>query len=117
MRILVASADLGLRGQVALALGGERFEVSTASDTDEAVAHIAESPPEVLLADLELQGAGALALARTLRGQHETGAVRTLVLAAPGASVPTDAPGVDGVVVAPFTTLTLLRKVDTALEG
>jgi DNA-binding response OmpR family regulator len=115
VEVLVASPDAGLRGQVALALGGQRFEVVEATDTDEAVSHIASRPPAVLVADLRLEGRGALALARTLRTQPETDHIRVLVLTSAEARVPEDAVGIDGVLATPFTSLALLRRVEAQL--
>ena len=109
--VLVACADEGLRGQVTLALDGERFEVATASDTDEAVRALATRLPELLIVDLDLGGAGSLALARTVRKQPETQAVHVLLLVPTGQRAPDELPGVDATLVAPFTSLALLRKV------
>ena len=117
VEVLVASAHEGVRGQVALALGGERFEVAEATDTDEAVRHIASRPPAVLVVDLRLEGRGALALARTLRSQPTTEHVRVLVLTSVDERVPEDADGVDGVLAIPFTSLALLRRVESLLGG
>jgi CheY-like chemotaxis protein len=110
--VLVACADDGLRGQVSLALDGDRFEVATATDTDEAVRQLATRLPRVLVVDLHLGGAGSLALARSVRQQPETNAIRVLLLVPPGDDPPEEAPGVDATLVAPFTPLALLRKVD-----
>jgi two-component system, OmpR family, phosphate regulon response regulator PhoB len=115
--VLVACADEGLRGQVSLALDGERFEVDTAEDTDAAVHALAARLPSLLIVDLHLGGAGSLALARTIRRQPETRAIAVLLVVPPGEPVPDEVPGVDGVLVAPFTALALLRKVDALLAG
>lgn len=116
--VIVASGDGGLRGQVTLALDGERFEVASATDTDEAVHAVADRLPQLLVVDLQLDGAGGLALARTVRAQPETSAARILLLVPTGETVPTEAPGVDGVLAAPFTSLALLAKVEALLgEG
>ncbi len=115
VEVLVASWDEGLRGRVALALDGDRFTVVEAATTDEAVQRVAERPPAVLLADLRLDGRGALALARALRRQADTAGVRVLVLAEPGAELGEDAEVVDGVLATPFTSLALLRRLESLL--
>jgi DNA-binding response OmpR family regulator len=115
--VLVACGDEGLRGQVSLALDGDRFEVTTASDTDEAVRVVASRLPSVLIADLELGGAGALALARTVRRQPETKGIRVLLLSSGGERTADHPAGVDATLLAPFTSLALLRKVDALLAG
>lgn len=117
VEVLVASPDAALRGQVSLALEGERFDVGQVADTQEAVHRIAARPPAVLVAGLDLGGRGVLALADTLRAQPETRDVRVLVVTPPGEAVPEDAPGVDGVLATPFTSLALLRRVEGLLEG
>jgi DNA-binding response OmpR family regulator len=110
--VLVACGDEGLRGQVVLALDGERFDVAAASHTDEAVRELATRLPEVLVVDVGLGGAGALALARTVRRQPETMDIRVLLLVPAGTEVPDETPGVDATLIAPFTSLALLGKVD-----
>jgi DNA-binding response OmpR family regulator len=114
--VLVASPDERLRGQVALALDGERYSVAQAETTDAAIHDIAERLPAVLVVDLQLGGRGALALARTLRSQAATASVRVLLLAPSGQGVGEDAEGIDGVLATPFTSLALLRRLESILE-
>jgi DNA-binding response OmpR family regulator len=111
-RVLVASADEGTRAQVRLTLGDDRFTVEEASDTDDAIRAVAGSPPELTVLDLALPGAGALAIARTLRTQPETSGVRVLLLVPRGQSVPDEAEGIDATLAVPVTSFALLRKVD-----
>lgn len=115
VEVLIASPDQRLRGQVALALDGERFEVAVAETTDEAVRTIAERPPAVLVVDARLEGHGPAALARTLRRQDDTADIRVLLLAAPAAPGPEAAEGIDAVLATPFTSLALLRRVEQLL--
>jgi DNA-binding response OmpR family regulator len=111
-RVLVASADEGTRAQVRLTLGDDRFTVEEASDTDDAIRAVAESPPELTVLDLALPGAGAVAIARTLRTQPETSRVRVLLLVQRGQPVPDEAEGIDATLAVPVTSFALLRKVD-----
>jgi DNA-binding response OmpR family regulator len=111
-RVLVASADEGTRAQVRLTLGDDRFTVEEASDTDDAIRAVAESPPELTVLDLALPGAGAVAIARTLRTQPETSRVRVLLLVPRGQPVPDEAEGIDATLAVPVTSFALLRKVD-----
>lgn len=113
--VLVASADEGTRAHVRLTLGGDRFDVQEAADTDDAVRTIAERLPAVLVLDLDLPGSGALALARSVRAQPETAATRSLVLVPRGRTLPDGADGVDATLAMPATSLALLRKVDDLL--
>lgn len=114
--ILVASGDEGLRAQVRLTLGDERFQVGEAQDTAEAIRAIVTDRPAMVVVDLELPGQGALALVRSTRSQPETAGVRTLVLVPRGRLVPDDTEGVDAVLAVPSTSFAMLRKVDTLLD-
>jgi CheY-like chemotaxis protein len=111
-RVLVASADEGTRAQVRLTLGDDRFTVEEVPDTDGAIRAVAESVPALTVLDLALPGAGALAFARTLRGQPETSQVRVLLLVPRGDEHPAGAAGVDATLAVPVTSFALLRKVD-----
>ncbi len=113
--VLVASGDAGTRAQVLLTLGDERFTVHEAEDTDQALQVIASDLPPLIVLDAELAGAGALAVARSLRRQPETAGLRILLLSRRDAPVASDAVGVDATLALPFTAFALLRKVDGLL--
>lgn len=114
--ILVASADEGVRAQVRLTLGDERFVVSEVTDTDDAIRALAADRPHVLVIDLALPGKGALALARSARSQPETAEVRTLVLIPRGEQVE-DAYGIDATLALPSTSFALLHKIDGLVDS
>jgi DNA-binding response OmpR family regulator len=111
-RVLVASPDEGIRAQIRLTLGDERFTVTEAADTDDAIRAVAGEVPTLTILDLTLPGPGALAFARTLRSQPETASVRVLLLVPRGQDTPSDAEGVDASLAVPMTSFALLRKVD-----
>jgi two-component system, OmpR family, response regulator MprA len=113
--VIVVSTDVGTRSHVRLTLAGDRFAVREADDAASAVHLVATQQPGVMVLDLELPDAGALALAGSLRSQPETEAVRTLVLVPRGSSVPDGAPGIDATLIVPSTTFALLKKVDGLL--
>jgi len=113
--VVVVSPDAGICSHVRLTLGDDRFEVREAQDTAAAVHLVAEQRPVVMVIDLDLPGGGALALARSLRSQPETRAVRTLVLVPRGGVAPDEAPGIDASLMVPSTTFALLKKVDDLL--
>lgn len=115
--ILVGSADEGTRAQVTLTLGGERFRFVEAPDTEATVRAIAADLPALVVLDEHLPGAGALAIARTVRSQPETVGTRVLVLVGRGDDGIEDAPGVDATLAVPFTAFALLRKVEGLLAG
>lgn len=113
--VLVASADAGTRAQVALTLGADRFQIVEAVDTEAAVRAVAADLPPLLVLDAELPGAGALAIARTVRSQPETASSRVLVLVRRGDAALDGEPGVDATLAVPFTAFALLRKVEGLL--
>lgn len=116
LRVLVASADEGLRAQARLTLGNERFALDEAVDSDGVLHALAGEPPRLVILDLALPGSGALAIAATLADRAGGDRPGVLVLAPRGEDVPPHAPGVDAVLVVPTTSYALLRKVD-ALVG
>jgi DNA-binding response OmpR family regulator len=115
--VLVASADEGTRSQVRLTLGDERFAVREAADTDGAIQTIVEAGPRLLVLDLTLPGAGALAIARTMAQREGAARPQVLVLVPRGEAPPADAVGVDATLVVPTTSFALLHKVDGLLDG
>jgi DNA-binding response OmpR family regulator len=114
--VLVSSPDEGLRAQVRLTLGDDRFAITEAADTDDAIRAVAAEVPALAILDAQLPGAGALAFARTLRGQPETAEVRTLLLVQRGEDAPAGE-GVDATMAVPMTSFALLRRVGALLEG
>jgi two-component system, OmpR family, phosphate regulon response regulator PhoB len=112
--VLVASPDEGLRAQVRLTLGDERFEVLEATDTDDAVRAVAETVPALVVLDQQLPG--ALMLARSLRSEAATADARTLLLVPRRAAQPDDGSGIDATMSVPMTSFALLHRVDELLE-
>ena len=137
--VLIASSDAGTRAQVLLTLGDERYVAHEAAHTDEALRVVAELLPPVVILDVALAGAGAAAVARSLRQQPETSRLRILLLtrrppprpdgvdgpdgpagvAGPvsGVADVSGVSGVDATLVGPFTAFSLLRRVDALVAG
>ena len=113
--VMVASAEDVIRSQVRLILGDERFDVHEAEDTDAVVLHVASAVPELLVVDRCLPGAGALALAGTLRTQRSTSHLRTLLLVERGDEPADHQLGIDATLTVPVTGFALLRKVEALL--
>lgn len=114
-RILVADADEGTRTQARLTLAGSAYDVVEAADTEGAIRHIAATLPDLVLLDLALPGAGGLRLTRSLKAQPETRGAIVVVLydrAEPVDDDEADRAGVDALLATPFTSLSLLAKVD-----
>ncbi len=117
IEVVVASADAGIRAQVALTLAAGRFAVTEADDTDTAIRAVASQRPPLLVLDRALPGGGALALARSVRSEAETAGTRVLLLTGRGDDATDDAPGVDATLALPFTAFALLGKVESLLGG
>lgn len=114
--VVAASPDEGTRAHVRLTLGSERYVVREAADTDGTIEAIARHHPALLVLDLALPGAGALAIARTVREQPDTASIRTLLVARRD-ELPEGADGVDATLGLPATSLSLLQKVEELLHG
>jgi len=67
-RILLADDDVRSRRLLGESLKAAGFEVWTASDGDEALAAIENSPPDLLVLDFEMPGLNGAELCRRLRG-------------------------------------------------
>lgn len=115
--VVVASASEGVRAQLRLTLGDERFEVVDAQDARQAATEIARCRPVLVALDVDLPGGGAGVLASSLRAQPETQDVRILLLA-PRDRTPDDLPAdVDATVGLPATSFALLRRIEELLNG
>jgi DNA-binding response OmpR family regulator len=113
--VVVASASEGVRAQLRLTLGDERFEVLEAEDARSAAATIAQSRPELVVLDTELPGGGASSFATSLRAQPETASVRILVLAPRDQAADGLPDAVDATVGLPATSFALLRRIEELL--
>jgi len=61
-RVLIVDDDESLRDSLALVLGSEGFEVTTAADGERALARLDEAAPDIVLCDLRMPGIGGLDL-------------------------------------------------------
>lgn len=113
--VVVASASDGVRAQLRLTLGDERFEVIEAGDTRSAATEIARRRPELVVLDDDLDGAANLA--SSLRAQPETEGVRILLLAPRDRAEDGLADVVDVTVGLPATPFALLRRIEGLLDG
>jgi DNA-binding response OmpR family regulator len=113
---VVASASEGVRAQLRLTLGDERFEVLEAEDARGAATEIAQHRPALVVLDAELPGRGAVGLTTSLRAQPETEGMRILVLA-PRDQATNGFPDADATVGLPATSFALLRRIEELLEA
>ncbi|GEM_PF-4496265 len=113
--VVVASASEGVRAQLRLTLGEERFEVVETEATSGAAAEIAGRRPRVVVLDADLPGDGAHSLATSLRAQPQTEHVRILLLAPRERDVAELPDEVDATVGLPATSFALLRRIEDLL--
>lgn len=84
IRILVVEDDPGCREALALALEVEGATVSTAASVAEALARLDESPPDVVLSDIEMPERDGFTLIRALREIDAATASHTPAIAVTG---------------------------------
>lgn len=66
-RILIVEDEQAIRDMVSFALGEAGYQVEEAGDTQQAMAHIAGEPPDLMLVDWMLPGRSGVELVRHLR--------------------------------------------------
>ncbi|MDP9021317.1 MAG: response regulator [Actinomycetota bacterium] len=109
--VLVVDADQAIRSLVKLTLDSDATTVHEAADADAAMAAIDEHSVDVAIVDAEVPGGGVDACGRLKRRRR---AARTILLVRKGQLDDVDDPQghVDALLTKPFTSLSLLRKVD-----
>jgi CheY-like chemotaxis protein len=113
--ILVADSYDGARIPAARYLSRFHFEVSEASDGEQALKRILASPPQVILADWSLPSMPAPRLCQWLEQSWRTRNIPVIVMV--GDCEPTDAPPVAGVLVKPFPLSSMLEEIRRVLRG
>ena len=83
-RILVADDDADIRHLVIYALADEGHEVSVAKDGKEALDHVAESPPDLMLLDIMMPEMDGYDVLRALEERGIRSFTKILVLTAKG---------------------------------
>jgi DNA-binding response OmpR family regulator len=83
-RILIADDDPDIRQLVIYALVDEGHEVSVAKDGQEAVDHVVESPPDLMLLDIMMPEMDGYDVLRALNEKGVRGFTKILVLTAKG---------------------------------
>ncbi|MEA2453145.1 MAG: hypothetical protein QOG04_1855 [Actinomycetota bacterium] len=83
-RILIADDDADIRQLVIYALADEGHEVSVAKNGQEAVDHMSQSPPDLLVLDIMMPEMDGYDVLRTLDERDIRGLTKILVLTAKG---------------------------------
>lgn len=81
-RLLVVDDEPNLLRAVAACLKAENYEVNTARNGNDALIHLAESIPDLIISDIRMPGMDGYKLARQLRGSPRTALVPIVFLTA-----------------------------------
>ena len=81
-RLLVVDDEPNLLRAVAACLKAENYDVSTARSGQEALVHLAESIPDLIISDIRMPGMDGYKLARQLRASQRTALVPIVFLTA-----------------------------------
>ena len=81
-RLLIVDDEPNLLRAVAACLKAEDYEVTTARSGHEALLHLAESIPDLIISDIRMPGMDGYKLARQLRGSPRTALVPIVFLTA-----------------------------------
>jgi DNA-binding response OmpR family regulator len=96
------------------------FDVITAEDGEQALAHVQQAPPDLILLDISLPGISGFDVLEQLRQQTTTAALPIIMLTAHGREVEREkgmALGADDYITKPFSTQALVEKVNALLSG
>lgn len=119
-RILIVDDNPTNLKLVAYLMSTNGYEVNTALDAEAALATIRETPPRLILMDLQLPGTDGLALTRHLKADPSTKDIIIVAVTAYAMKGDQDkaiAAGCDGYVTKPIDTRTLPGTVARHLAG
>ncbi|MEW5854574.1 MAG: response regulator [Myxococcota bacterium] len=114
--VLVVDDDVDLRDCVALCLASAGFQVRSAGDGTEALQHLAESPPALIMLDMRMPRMDGRAFARELQVRHGPVAPIVVMTAAENAGAAAAEIGAAGVLGKPFDVDELLQTVERHLQ-
>lgn len=117
-RLLIVDDDPNLLRAVAACLRGEGYEVDTARSGDEALIHIAQRLPDLIVSDIRMPRMDGYALARQLRSNPRTDLIPVIFLTAKDESSDRIAgirSGVDAYLTKPFEPDELIAVIGNIL--
>lgn len=118
--LLLADDSVTIQRVIALTFAEEDVQVVAAGDGDKALALLNESPPDVVLADVDMPGMTGLDLARHIKATPRLAHIPVLLLAGAFDPVEPDeanAAGCAGVLAKPFDPQVLVTRVRELLSG
>ncbi|SDN07969.1 response regulator transcription factor [Vreelandella arcis] len=96
------------------------FDVLTAEDGEQALAHVQQAKPDLILLDISLPGISGFDVLEQLRQDSTTATLPIIMLTAHGREVEREkgmALGADDYITKPFSTQALVEKVNALLIG
>jgi DNA-binding NarL/FixJ family response regulator len=118
-RLLIVDDDPNLLRAVAACLRGEGYEVETARGSDEALIHIAQQLPDLIVSDIRMPRIDGYAFARQLRTNPRTDLIPIIFLTAKDESSERIAgirSGVDAYLTKPFEPDELIAVIGNILS-
>lgn len=118
-RLLIVDDDPNLLRAVAACLRGEGYEVDTARSGDEALVHIAQRLPDLIVSDIRMPRMDGYAFARQLRSNPRTDLIPVIFLTAKDESSDRIAgirSGVDAYLTKPFEPDELIAVIGNILR-
>ena len=118
-RLLIVDDEPSLLRAVSVCLRGEGYEVDTARSGDEALVHIAQRVPDLIVSDIRMPRMDGYALARQLRSNPRTDLIPIVFLTAKDDNADRIAgirSGVDAYLTKPFEPDELIAVIGNILE-
>ena len=118
-RLLIVDDEPSLLRAVSVYLRGEGYEVDTARSGDEALVHIAQRVPDLIVSDIRMPRMDGYALARQLRSNPRTDLIPIVFLTAKDDNADRIAgirSGVDAYLTKPFEPDELIAVIGNILE-
>ena len=119
-KILIADDEPNIVTALEFLLERAGYEVRTAGNGDEALAAIAQDPPDLVLLDIMMPVKSGYEVCKRIRDQPEWGKVKVVMLSAKGRDAEVTkglAMGADLYVTKPFSTRELLSQISALLGG
>jgi CheY-like chemotaxis protein len=118
--LLLADDSITIQRVIELTFADEDIRVVAVSDGHEAIARIDETPPDIVLADVEMPGTDGYEVARHIRATPKLAHIPVLLLT--GAFEPVDQAkvadaGCQGVLTKPFEPQLVIQRVKELLAG
>jgi len=118
--VLVVDDEANIALSLEFLMKQSGFEVRTATDGEQALAAIEESPPDLVLLDINMPKLNGYEVCSRVRAQPEWERVRIIMLTAKGRDIEREkglAMGADDYIVKPFATSEVVEKVRAMLEA